>query len=156
MPYHRLNIPYDSQRILSEIENLEYLPLVQHLDNETYPNWLLASLPKDSYTVQVCNEIARLLETKLQLPPRALRFRPPQVNESHIDGPLARGVINLVIEDGFQLQIEDNVYDFCTSIFDVKKEHRLLDIHSTIHMVRMDVDKMYVDLVETGKKNNLI
>lgn len=148
MLYCRLNIPYDKQKILNEIIGLEYKPLVQHLDKQTYPNWLLADLPQGSYTEQVCNEFVNLFETRLLVPARALRFSPPQVNESHVDGPLAKGVINIIIEEGFQLQIEDKVYDLHTSIFDVKKEHRLIDIHSTIHIIRMDVAKMYNDLLE--------
>jgi len=156
MPYHRLNIPYDSEKILSEVKDLDYQPLVQHLDNETYPNWLLADLPKGSYTEEVCDEIVRLFDTRLLVPARALRFKPPQVNESHVDGPLARGVINIIIEDGFQLEVDGVVYDLHTSIFDIKKEHRLCDIHSPIHIIRMDVHKMYDELLSTAKEKNLI
>ena len=156
MPYHLLNIPYDSNTILNEIKDLDYKPLVQHLDNQTYPDWLLADLPVDSHIIQVCNEFVSLFETRLQVPPRALRFQPPQVNESHIDGPLAKGVINIVIGDGFKLQIEDKTYDFHTSIFDIKRMHRLLDIHSTIYLVRMDVKDAYDKLLETALRKNLV
>lgn len=156
MPYHNLNVHYDSDRILKEIFCLEYKPLVQHIDGKTYPNWLLADLPKDSYTIRVCDEIVALFETRLQTPARALRFAPPQINNAHTDGPLARGVINIVIEDGFKLEIEDTLYDLHTSIFDVKKMHRLVDIHSTIHLIRIDVISMYSELLETGIKKNLL
>ena len=156
MPYHNLNINYDRGRILGEIAGLEYKPLVQHIDGETYPNWLLADLARDSYTIQVCRDIAAAFETRLQTPPRALRFAPPQINNAHIDGPLARGVINIVIEEGFKLEIEDKLYDLNTSIFDVKRMHRLYEIPSTIHLVRMDVQKMYSELLETGLRKNLL
>jgi hypothetical protein len=69
---------------------------------------------------------------------------------------MARGVINIVIEYGFELELEDKVYNLETSIFDVKREHRLKDIHSTIHMIRVDVGKCYDELVAIGKNKNLI
>ena len=156
MPYHQLNIPYDSAGILAEVQDLDYKPLVQHLDNQTYPDWLLADLPADSLTVRVCNEFVSLFETRLLVPARAIRFQPPQINESHIDGPLAKGVINIVIGDGFKLQIEDVEYDFHTSIFDIKRTHRLLDIHSTIYLIRMDVNHAYDKLLETALRKNLV
>ena len=78
------------------------------------------------------------------------------MNDDHADAVLARGVINIVIENGFKLELEGQLYDFRTSIFDVKKMHRLPDIHSTIHMIRMDVHKMYSELLQTAREKNLI
>jgi hypothetical protein len=156
MPYYQLNISYDREKILSEVSQLNYSPLVQHLDGKTYPDWQLAALPKNSYSEKMCDNIVNLFETSLLVPARALRFMPPQINERHIDGPLAKGVINIVIGDGFYLEIEDLQYEFHTSIFDVKKEHRLLNIHSTIYLVRMDVEKVYHDLVTIGRNKQII
>lgn len=156
MPYHDINVKYDKDRILSEIKDLDYKPLVHHLDGRVTSEWLLCDLPIDSYTTTVCNEIVNLFETSLQVPARGLRFAPPQINQKHIDAELAKGVINIVIEDGFKLEIEDKLYDFHTSIFDVKRMHRLPDIHSTIHMIRMDVFKKYDELLEVAIRKNII
>lgn len=156
MLYCNLNIKYDAERILSEIKDLDYQPLVHHYDGRRAPDWLLANLPLNSYTKQVCDNIVADFETQLQTPARALRFSPPQTNQRHADAVLARGVINIVIEPGFKLELEGELYDFRTSIFDVKKIHCLPDIHSTIHLIRMDVVKMYSELLETAKQKNLI
>jgi len=156
MPYHNINVLYDTERVLNDVKNLEYKPLVHHYDGKISPNWQMASLPADSYTCRVCDDIVALFETKLQTPARALKFSPPQINKKHVDAVLTKGVINIVVEDGFELEIEDRRYQFHTSIFDVKKMHRLPDIHSTIHLIRMDVEKVYSELLATAIKKNLL
>ena len=157
MPYRDiLNIPYDRQRILDEVRDLKYEELIISPDGKTAPDWLLASIPVDSYTTRICDDFVEAFETKLRSAPRVLRFSPPQVNARHVDEFLAKGVINLVIEDGFKVEIDDTEYDFHTSIFNIKRWHRLMDVHSTIHIIRMDVVDLYGDLLKTGIRKNLV
>lgn len=154
MYFKRLNISYDLQRLRDELIPLSYNPFT--VNGNKLVDWPSCNLPRDSYANDVCMMIVDSFRTSLCVPPSALRFTPPHIVKRHIDDHHPESLFIIPLEDNFILEVEDEYYDFGAGLLNTKKFHRLVDVHSTIHIIRVSVNSSYQELVDTGIRKNLL